>query len=321
MDRTPDVISVGSTMLRLSVPPGERLETAAHFEVRTAGTESNTMVALARMGFRTAWVSRLTDNPLGRRIAFDIGRHGVDVSRIIWTGEGRNELFFVEYGARPRPIKVIYDRWPSAAASMSLADLDQDYILSGRVLHLTGILAALSPDCAGLVLELLKKAGQAGVVTSFDLNYRARLWPPQRAKKVLEPMLELADLIFITQEDTVGVLGRGEGAEEAVAAIQARYKPRAVVMTLGSKGGLAFDGREFLAVKGYEVEILDRLGAGDAFSAGVLAGFLEGSLERGMEYGAAMAALKLGIKGDYFVSDRNEVEELMGAGGKREVGR
>jgi len=321
MDRPLDVISVGSTMLRLSVPAGERLETAPVFEVRTAGTESNTMAALARMGFRTAWVSRLADNPLGRRIASEIGRHGVDVSRIIWTKEGRNELFFVEYGAQPRPIKVIYDRWPSTAASMRLADLDLDFLLGGRVLHLTGILAALSPESAGMVLELLKKAGEAGVTTSFDLNYRAKLWPPGRARQVLEPMLELADLIFLTQEDAAGVLDFQEDPGEAVAAIQARYRPRVVVMTLGQGGGLAFDGERILQTEGYRVEVKDRLGAGDAFSAGVLAGFLEGSLEKGLNFGSAMAAIKLGIKGDYFVSNREEVEELMAAGGKREVGR
>jgi len=320
MDKPFDVISVGSTLLRLSVPPGERLETASTFRVHTAGTESNTMVALARLGLRTAWVSRLRDNPLGRRVANEIRYHGVDVSRIVWAEAGRNEVFFVEYGASPRPTQVIYDRAYSALAELTLADLDLDFILSGRVLHLTGILPALSPGLAELTGELMDRARRAGVTVSFDLNYRAKLWPPEEAARVLGPLLKKADLLFVTQEDAAGVLGLDGPPEEVAAELQRACRPRVSLVTLGGRGGLAFDGRDYYRTKGYEVEVQDRLGAGDCFSAGVLCGWLEGSLQTGLDFGAAMAALKLGLHGDYFVSDRQEVLRLLSAGG-REVGR
>ena len=316
-----DVTSVGATMLRLSVPPGERLESAGTYDVRTAGSESNTLVALARLGKRTAWASRLTDNPIGRRIDGDLRRFGVDTSRVAWTHEDRNELFFVEFGAQPRPTQVIYDRRHSAVSKLRLAELDTAYLLDTRLLHLSGILPALSPACARASAELLRLAHAAGIATAFDVNYRARLWSSAAAHRVLAPLLNGVTLLFCTAEDARDLFGLDGEPTTVARALRKRFGARAVILTLGAAGGVAWDGRRMHRVSGYPVEPVDRLGAGDCFAAGVLCGWLEGSLAQGMAYGAAMAAIKLGIKGDYFLSDRQEVDRLLAATAAREVRR
>jgi len=321
MDKRFDVTSLGSTLLRLSVPPGDRLETAPMFEVRTAGTESNTLTALSRMGKKTGWVSRLTNNPLGRRIAREIGSFGVDVSRVIWTDQDRNETFFVEYGAAPRPTQVIYDRRHSAVANIAFEEMDLEYLLSGRILHLTGIFPALSENCADVLRRVMNEAKKAEVKISFDLNYRAKLWNPQQAKTVLSPIMKKADIILVTREDAVNIFSIAGTAEEMVSALYKEFSPELCVVTLGTEGGIAFDGKSYYTCKGYPAETLDRLGAGDSFSAGVLCGVLENSVQTGMDYASAMAALKLGLRGDYFVSDKAEVLRVLNSQGQREVGR
>lgn len=321
LDTRFDVTSVGSTMIRLSVASGERLETAAEFVVRTAGTESNTMVALSRMGKRTAWASRLCENSLGKRITNDIGHFGVDTSSVIWTDIGRNEVFFVEYGASPRPIQVIYDREHSAVSVIDFNELDLDYLLDTRVLHLTGIFPALSDNCADVTNKLIDAAHTTGVKVSFDVNYRSKLWSAEKACSVLSPMMNKADILFITLEDAKSVFGFTGSPAEIVMSIYTKYSPEIAVLTLGGDGGVAFDGKELYNKGGYTVEVRDRLGAGDCFAAGVLCGYLEGSIKTGMEYATAMAALKMGINGDYFVSDKYEVMALINSTGGREVGR
>lgn len=315
-----DVVSLGSTMLRLSVPPGMRLETAPRFDVHTAGTESNTMTALARLGRKTAWASRLVDNPLGRRIANEIRYHGVDVSGVIWAAEGRNETFYVEYGAAPRPIQVVYDRHPSVLAQIDPDLLDLDFLTNGRFLHMTGILPALSDNCVEAARRTIKAARDKGLTISFDVNYRAKLWSPEQAAETLTPLMEQVDYLIMTAEDAEGLFGlTGDPADQA-AAVRGRFGVKVGVVTAGIKSA-AYDGTDHYHGTGFEkVEVIDRLGAGDAFNAGLLHGLLDGDLQKGIDYGMVTSAMALGIKGDYFVSYPGEVEAVL-AGRGREVGR
>lgn len=316
-----DVTTIGSTMLRLSVPAGERLETAGVFQVHTAGTESNTMAALARMGHRCAWVSQLGDNALGRRVARDIHAYKVDVSRVRWAEGLRNETFFVEYGARPRKIQVIYDRRDAAVARLRFKDLDMDYLFDTRIFHGTGIFPALSEDCQDTLRRTMQQALVAGIVTSFDVNYRRGLWPAEKAAVILTPLMEMADLLFMTREDAHDLFDLNGSPEDIVREAHRRYRSSICVITLGDEGGIAYDGQRFYRSRAYEVDMIDRLGAGDCFTAGFLCGYLENDIQAGMDYASAMAALKLGIRGDYFTSDREEVLALLHTDGDREVGR
>lgn len=316
-----DVTTIGSTMLRLSVPPGERLESAASYSVRTAGTEGNTMVALSRMGLKTGWISRLKNDVIGRRIAGEIRSHGVDTSRIIWTDKDRNEVFFVEFGASPRGIQVVYDRSGSAVSKIRFNEVDSTYLLDTRILHMTGILPALSTRCRHATEEAMKTAKAAKVKISFDVNYREKLWGKREAAKTLDPIMRLCDILFLTREDAVDLFGLTGPPEEILQSAYERFRPEICVLTLSGEGGMAFDGTRRYRSPAYEVRILDRLGAGDSFTAGFLCGYLEGSIQTGMDYASAMAALKLGIKGDYLISDRQEVLGLIETSEGREVGR
>ncbi|MCG8550566.1 MAG: sugar kinase [Desulfobacterales bacterium] len=316
-----DVTTLGSTMLRLSVPPGERLETAPCFQVHTAGSESNTMVALSRMGKQCAWVSKLCDNALGQRIVHDIRGYNVDVAGVVWENKGRNESFFVEYGAKPRKINVIYDRENAAVSTIAPGQIDRAFILNTRIFHGTGIFPALSQTCCTTLTEIMKAARQAGVVTSFDVNFRKGLWSEERAARTLDPFMGLSDLIFITREDALDLFGHKGSPQDVVTAVFNRFSPKICIVTLGNEGGIAYDGDTMWETRAYDVEAVDRLGAGDSFTAGFLCGFLENNVAKGMAYASAMAALKLGIKGDYFTSGRREVEALLTRDPGREVGR
>ncbi|RJQ57173.1 MAG: sugar kinase [Desulfobacteraceae bacterium] len=316
-----DVTSIGSTMLRLSVSPGERVETAPHFAVHTAGTEGNTLAALSRMGFKTGWVSRLKDDVIGHRIAGDLRAFGVDTSRVIWTEEDRNEIFFVEYGLRPRGVQVLYDRSGSAISKIRFEEVDLRYLFDARIFHMTGIFPALSQRCLQVSEKSLAAAGEAGITTSFDVNYRAKLWTPRQAAKKLEPLMRMCDILLMTREDAADLFGITGTPDRIIRDAHSRFRPSICVMTLAEEGGIAYDGSNAYRTPAYPVEVLDRLGAGDSFTAGFLCGWLEGSIQTGMNYGAAMAALKLGIKGDYFVSNRREVLRLLELSGSREIGR
>ena len=316
-----DVTTIGSTMIRLSVPSGERLETASLYSVHTAGTEGNTMVALSRMGRNVGWISRLKKDALGQRIEKDIHAFGVDTSRIIWTNEDRNEVFYVEYGESPRGIQVIYDRSGSALSRLKFDEVDTDYLLDTRILHMTGILPALSTHCMKTTQDAMATANHAGIKISFDVNYRSKLWSPQEAAKILHPLMEMSQILFLTKEDANDLFNLSGTPDQILQAAYDQFHPEICVITLGGDGGIAYDGSRHYRCRPYEVHIIDRLGAGDSFTAGFLCGYLEGSIEAGMNYASAMAVLKLGIRGDYFVSDRQEVLRLINAADNREVGR
>ncbi len=316
-----DVTTIGATLLRLSVPPGERLETTVAFTVRTAGTEGNTMVALSRMGFKTCWVSRLKNDVIGRRIAGEIAAHGVDTSRVVWTEKDRNEIFFVEYATPPRGVQVVYDRSGSAVSKIRFDDVDTGFLLDTRIVHMTGILPALSTRCRHTAEAAVEAAKAAKVKISFDVNYRGKLWGTRKAAKTLDPIMRRCDILFLTREDAVDLFGLTGSPEKILRSAYEEFRPEICVLTLGGEGGMAFDGTRCYRSPKYPVQIVDRLGAGDSFTAGFLCGYLEGSIQTGMDYASAMAALKLGINGDYFISDRQEVLDLIKRSGGREVGR
>ncbi|HJT77562.1 MAG TPA: sugar kinase, partial [Gemmataceae bacterium] len=172
-----DVVTFGEAMIRLSPPNYHRLEQARSLDVRTGGAELNTAVGLARLGRRTAWVSRLTDNPLGRLVANHAREAGVATDHVLWTNEDRIGLYFLEFGAAPRASSVLYDRKDSAIAHVRPGMIDWPAVFAGcRWFHVTGITPALGTTAAETTREALEAARAAGARTSIDLNYRAKLW-------------------------------------------------------------------------------------------------------------------------------------------------
>src|ERR1043165_4264691 len=158
-----DVITFGETMIRLSPPNCGRLESCDSLDLRIGGAESNTAVALSRLERRVAWWSKLVDNPLGRRIENEIRRWGVDTSQGIWADSGRVGVYFIEYGAKPRPHHVYYDRADSAISKLESAEVDWNHLARAKHLHLTGITPALSESCAAVVSQAVTEARERGI--------------------------------------------------------------------------------------------------------------------------------------------------------------
>lgn len=313
-----DVVGIGEAMLRLSPPRGETLEAAAAFEVRAAGAEANVAVALARMGFRTGWISRLPDGPLGRRIAAELRRHGVDLSAVVWAPQARTGLYFLEPGVPPRAAAIHYDREGSAASMLAPDDVDWAYVHGARWIHLTGITPALSASCAATTARAIQEARAAGVRVAFDVNYRRRLWPAARARAALEPLLAGTDLVICASDDAREVFALDGPPGAQATALQARTGAGAVVVTAGRDGAyLAADHGGVLHEPAIPGEELDRIGRGDAFAAGVLWGALEDDLAAGLRYGAALAALAQTYYGDIAWSTRADVVQLLAGRGLR----
>ena len=309
--RSVDVTTFGETMLRLSAPGFGRLEEATTLDVRIGGSESNTAVALARLGLRVEWWSKLPANPLGRRIENEIRRWGVDTSGMIWDGDStaRAGAYFLDFGLPPRGIDVYYDRAHSSASRLTRDEVDPVRIARARALHLSGITPALGAGCAQAVEHALTLAKQAQTRVSFDINYRAKLWDAPAACRALEPLLPRIDLLLTPLADAdllFGITGKGT---DVARELKARYGIPAVVVTMGGEGAVACDDAGDQAAAPYPLgQVVDRVGAGDAFNAGVIMGWLQNDLKLGLGYGVAMAALKHTMPGDLLLSTRAEIE-------------
>jgi 2-dehydro-3-deoxygluconokinase len=299
-------------MIRLSPPNCERIEQASSLNLHVGGSESNTAVGLSRLGLRVAWVSRLPKSPLGYRVVQELRRHAVDTSHVVWSDTGRMGVYFVEYGQRPRDVIVLYDRDASAASEMKLADFDLGLVSQCRLIHLTGITPALGETCYELVEALLDEAGRVGTPRSFDVNYRRKLWSPEEAGKSLECLCKKVDILFVTRDDAQTVFECGGTVEDVARDLKQRFALDAVALTLGAEGAIAVDGSNQLhRVRSPKVVAVDRLGAGDAFSAGFLYGYLRGNVPLGIEMGTYMGALKYTIPGDLPLISRSDMESLL----------
>jgi 2-dehydro-3-deoxygluconokinase len=321
-----DVVTFGEAMVRLSPPHFQRLEQTRSLDLNVGGAELNVAVGVTRLGMKSAWVSKLPKNGLGFLIRDRAQDFGVDCSHIVWSDQGRAGLYFLELGASPRASSVLYDRSGSAISMIKRGEVDWTKILTGsKHLHVSGITPALSPSAAEVTVEALKAAKKAGCTVSYDLNYRKKLWTPADAKKTQEPMMADVDILITTEEDTNVVFGIKERDYEAAAQKLAQtFELKIVAITLredlsvwrNNWTAIAYQDGKIFKDRKYEVEIVDRVGAGDSFTAGFLYGWLkEKDVQRGVQYGNAFAALKHTFPGDFNWSSLEEVEaQLKGAG-------
>jgi 2-dehydro-3-deoxygluconokinase len=322
-----DVITFGEAMIRLSPPNFRRLEQARSLDVQVGGAELNTAVALARLGHTTAWVSRLTDNPLGRLIANQAREAGVSTEHVVWTPEDRVGVYFLEFGAAPRASSVLYDRKVTAIAAIRPGMVPWAKIFASvKWFHVTGITPALSGTAAEATREAMQAARAAGVQTSMDLNYRVKLWSQAEAGRCMTELMQFCDVLVTTEEDIERVFGiTGKDFEDAAAQVARRFPLRAVAITLRENPlvwknnwtAIAYQDGRVLRTRAYEVEIVDRLGAGDCFAAGLIHGLLDGDLQKGLDFGVAASALKHSIPGDFAWITRAEVETMLKGPGLR----
>ena len=322
-----DVVTFGETMVRLSPPDHRRLEQTNSLDVNIGGAEWNVAVDLSRLGISTAWVSRLTDNALGWMIRNKAREQGVDISHIAWTKDDRIGVYFVEFGATPRPSSVLYDRAHSAISQVKPGEINWEEVLRGaRWFHTSGITPALSPGAAQVTTEALQTAKKAGCKVSYDLNYRARLWTEEEARKCQEPLMEYIDILFSTEEDTRKVLGiTGKDYREVAQKLAENFNFEVVCITLREDvsvlrnrwTAIAYSAGKIYDDRTYDVEIVDRVGAGDSYTAGFIYGYLTGDVAKGVKYGNAYSALKHSIPGDANWATLKEVENLLKGGDLR----
>ena len=311
-----DVVLLGETMLRFTPEGLLRLEQAEQMQVHVGGSESNTAVGLARLGKKVAWISRLTDNHLGRRIERTIAAHGVDTQHVVWTKADRVGLYFLESGTPPRTSQVIYDRANSAYAKFQSVDLPPQVFERGRAkwLHITGISLWLGQTTREMIANAIQRARAAGWQISFDVNHRTLLCSASDAYAYCHELVESADLVFLPRRDANHLWGWGkdETDEQIIAKLGKLRNGKTTVMTLGTSGAIAIDGEDCVYQPIEPVEPIGRLGGGDAFSAGFLAAWLEQrDLRRSLLWATSTARLKYSILGDLPLISRVEVETLV----------
>jgi 2-dehydro-3-deoxygluconokinase len=343
-----DLISLGECMIRFSPQGHGRIEFSNLFEAHVGGGEYNVAYAGARLGLRTGWVSRIVDNPLGHMILQHARAGNVDVSHVVlakYDGVGKADrigLNFTEVGAGVRSSVTLYDRGHSATSHMKPEDVDWKSVFSKvRWLHTGGIFTALSAECAETIKVALKAAHEAGTIVSYDLNFRSKLWNSATAQKITKDIVQYIDFLIGNEEDFEKVLGfKIEGTGEDFSSLDpAQYKKmvekvvkayphlKGVATTLREvTSGLLnnwsailwHDGKFYQSRIYKNLEIEDRVGGGDGFSAGVVYGFLTGMTPQDtVEIGAAHGALVQTTRGDTSQVTLEEVKHVMGGGSAR----
>lgn len=310
MDAQLDLVTFGESMLRFTPPPPQVLEQAPFFEVRAGGAESNVAITAARMGLRSGWVSRLPNNPLGRHVARSVREHGVDISRLIWTDDGRVGIYFIDSAEVPWERDTVYDRAGSAVTEIALDEVDWNYLSGARVLHFSGITLALGEKPKSVVHQALERVDETQQLVSFDLNYRSKLWSTGKARAAAEPILDRVDILCAGLEECRSVLAVDGEATEVAETLHAQHSPQVVVITDGEGAAAAYDGTLYTQSP-RSVNVVDPIGAGDAFMAGFLVGYLQEGIEFGLAMAMALGALKLTYPGDIPWCTRQEVIDFM----------
>jgi len=345
-----DLVSLGECMVRLSPPGHGRIEFANMMEVWAGGGEYNVAYALARLGMRTAFASRMVDNPVGRICINHARSAGVDISHVAmvkYDGVGKADrvgLNFTEVGTGVRGSVTLYDRGHSAAMNLKPGNIDFKKLFhteGARWIHTGGIFTALSDGTAAVVKEALAAAHAAGTIVSYDLNFRSKLWSSQRAQQVTKEMIGDVDCLIGNEEDFQKVLGfEVEGVDEHLSALDTSAYKRMVekvvkaypnVKVVGTtlrevKSGLVnnwsailwHDGKFYESKVYKDLEIEDRVGGGDGFSSGFAYGFLNGkSPQECVDLGAAHGALLQTTRGDTSQIDLEELTHVFKGGSAR----
>ena len=337
------IVCFGEIMGRLSPVGYKRFVQADCFEVIYGGGEANVAASLANFGMDASYVTRLPDNDIGRSALRTLRAHGVDVSKIAWGGE-RLGLYYCEKGASQRPSKVVYDRKYSSISTASAEDFDWDAILTGADwFHFTGITPALSDNCAAICLDACRAAKRLGLKVSCDLNFRKNLWTTEKAGRVMGELMPFVDVAIANEEDCEKVFGikadntditggklSHDGYREVAKKLSERFEIPTVAITL--RGSISASDNNWAAMlysngsyhfsKNYLVHIVDRVGGGDSFGAGLIYALLSGYADQdAIEFAVAASALKHSIEGDMNEVSVAEVKALAGGDGSGRVQR
>ena len=326
------IVTLGEIMLRLSPAGNYRFVQSESFQIFPGGGEANVAVSLANYGHTACFVSKLPSHEIGQIAVNALRRYGVKTEYISRGGD-RVGLYYAETGASMRPSKVIYDRAHSAIAAADISDFDFDKIMEDADwFHWSGITPAISDKAAEIVRVACEAAKRHGVTVSVDLNFRKKLWTSEKAISVMRPLMQYVDVCIGNEEDANMCLGYkpdadveggktdAEGYYEIFKGMMKEFGFKYVVSTLresysASHNGwkaLIYDGKTFYESKHYDINpIIDRVGGGDSFSAGLIHGLLSYKDQaKALEFAVAASALKHTIPGDFNLVSTSEVESL-----------
>lgn len=337
------IVTMGEIMLRLSAPGNNRFVQSDSFDVNYGGGEANVAVSLQNYGNEAFFVSKVPTHEIGQAVINSLRRFGVH-TRYVARGGERLGIYYLETGSSLRPSKVIYDRAHSSISEAKPSDFDFDEIFrDADWFHWSGITPALSDGTADCLRQACIAAKKAGVTISCDLNFRAKLWTPEKAQAVMRPLMQYVDVCIGNEEDAQMCLGfrpdadveggntDAEGYKGIFQGMMKEFGFKYVVSTLreslsASHNGwkaMIYDGKEFYVSRHYDIEpIVDRVGGGDSFSAGIIHGLVNGrTQEWALEFAVAASALKHTIPGDVNMVSVSEVENLMNGSGNGRVQR
>lgn len=320
------VIGMGEVMLRLSPEGKERISQSKTFEKNAGGSELNVVSGISQLGVRTGIITKLPDNEIGRFVKNQIRYSGVSDDYIIYDKSGTKRLgiYYYEKGAYPRLPVVVYDRANASFTGIGLDEINPDIYKNCNIFHVSGITLALGEPLRENTIELIKRFKASGAVISFDVNYRMSLWDEETAKSVIERILPDISILFVSEETLRRMFSQtGElrdihkrfGEKNPGLKIIASTERKVVSATKHSFGSLMYDcgEKKFYEEPPYEnIEVVDRLGSGDAYVGGALFGLVKfGDIENAVKYGNAMAAVKNTIPGDMPVCDIADINRII----------
>lgn len=336
-------VGLGDLLASFSPAGYQRFTQAKSYDVTFTGAEANVLVSLSRFGLPTRFVTRVPDSDIGDAALMQLNAFRVDTGCVA-RGGPRLGVLYLEKGASQRPSKVIYDRLGSSICEAQPEDFDFDKIFENAGwFHFTGITPALSPQTARLTEIACQKAKAAGCTVSCDLNYRKNLWASEQARAVMDPLLSYVDVLIANEEDVEKVLGikatgtdvenaqlNQEGYIQVARQLTETYGLKAVATTLRESlsasdnnwSALLYTGGQAYLSRKYAIRIVNRVGGGDSFSAGLIYAMQAGKTPREqVEFAAAASCLKHTIEYDYNLSTVAEVEALMQGSGNGRVQR
>lgn len=323
-----DILALGELLLRLSPPNNERLTRGETFQKQVGGAELNVVSGASLLGLRTGIISKLPSNDMGTFIKNRVRFCGVSDDYLVYdtSKDARLGVYYYENGAHPRKPSIVYDRMYTSMNKIDVSDFSEDLYASARCFHTSGITLALSPQARRTGIEMIKRFKEQGTIISFDVNFRGNLWSGEEAKACIEEILPYVD-IFFCSEDTARLTFLKEGNLKDIMKSFTQEYPISIVAStqrivhspkVHTFGSVIYDVKSdtYFEEEPYrDIDVVDRIGSGDAFISGALYGLLahDFDCQRAMEYGDATSAVKNTIPGDLPSSDLTEINRIISA--------
>jgi len=326
MDKKFDLLTLGEIMLRLSPQNNERISKCKMFEKHIGGAEMNVACGVSLTGLRTGVISKIPNSEIGDYVRNKVRFNGVSDDYLVYdtSKNARLGVYYYEMGAFPRKPQVVYDRAGSSITTIKLEDFPEDMYTNTRCFHTSGITLALSEQCRETTIEMIKKFKEAGALISFDVNFRGNLWSGAEAKECIEGILPYVDIFFCSEDTAKLTFGKTGDVREILKSFTEDYPISIVAATQRtvhspkqhSFGSVIYNAKEdkYYEEEPYRnIEVIDRIGSGDQYCAGVLYGLLSSDMDcqRALAYGNARSAGKNTIPGDMPSMDKDEIDNLI----------